>query len=196
VGTEKINHLFEKSGAIVSAFEIRLASASDLPRLIALDHSSLSDYVWQLELRREPNQITANFREVRLPRSVEVKYPRNPASLADDWNKRDGILVAVQEKVPVGYITLSEEHTSAIAWVTDLVVGAEWRRKGVGSDLLAAGQAWALKRNARRLVLEMTSKNEGAIRLAQKFGFEFCGYNDQYYPTQDVSLFFGRTLKH
>jgi GNAT superfamily N-acetyltransferase len=179
----------------VSAFEIRTASAHDLSRLIALEHSSLTDYVWQLELRREPNQITANFREVRLPRSVEVKYPRNPASLADDWSKRDAILVAVEAGAPIGYITLTEEHTSAIAWVTDLVVTPERRRKGAGSDLLNAGQDWALKRGARRLVLEMTSKNEGGIRLAQKFGFEFCGYNDQYYPTQDVSLFFGRALK-
>jgi GNAT superfamily N-acetyltransferase len=163
--------------------------------LIALDHTALSDYVWQLELRRESNQITANFREVRLPRSVEVQYPRNPASLADEWTKRDAILVALHSDVPAGYITLSEESTSAIAWVTDLVVGSEWRRKGVGSELLMAGQAWALKRGARRLLLEMTSKNQAGIRLAQKFGFEFCGYNDQYYPTQDVSLFFGRVLK-
>ena len=46
------------------------------PRLMVLDHSSLSDYVWQLELRREAGQVSANFREVRLPRSIEVKYPR------------------------------------------------------------------------------------------------------------------------
>ena len=48
---------------------------------------------------------------------------------------------------------------------------------------------------ARRLVLEVISKNQPGIRLAQKFGFEFCGYNDQYYPNQDVALFFGRALK-
>ena len=34
-----------------------------------------------------------------------------------------------------------------------------------------------------------------AIRLAQKLGYDFCGYNDQYYPTQDVALFFGRALR-
>jgi len=62
-------------------FEIRPANTNDLPRLMAMDHSCSSDYVWQLELRREPNQITANFREVRLPRSVEVKYPRDPFTL-------------------------------------------------------------------------------------------------------------------
>ena len=178
----------------MSSFEIRPAIANDLPRLMAMDHSSLSDYVWQLELRREPNQMTANFREVRLPRSVEVKYPRNPFAFADEWTRRDAVLVALQENNAIGYICLTEEHASAVAWVTDLVVAPEWRRKGVGSDLLTAGQAWALERGVRRLILEMQSKNQGFIRLAQKFGYEFCGYNDQYYSTQDVALFFGRAL--
>lgn len=176
-------------------FETHLASANDLPRLMSMDHGSMSDYVWQLELRREPNQMTAAFREVRLPRSVEVKYPRNALALADEWMKRDAVLVAQNEGLLVGYACLVEEHTSAIAWMTDLVVTTEWRRRGAGSALLEAGQAWALERGVKRLVLEVTSKNQGGIRLAQKFGYEFCGYNDQYYPNQDVALFFGRALK-
>jgi hypothetical protein len=41
----------------------------------------------------------------------------------------------------------------------------------------------------------MQSKNQPAIRLAQKHGYEFCGYNDHYYMTQDVALFFAKALK-
>jgi ribosomal protein S18 acetylase RimI-like enzyme len=162
---------------------------------MALDHSSLSDYVWQMDLRRESNQVTANFREVRLPRSVQVKYPRDPIKLADEWSKRDAVMVALQMNEPVGYICITVEYVAAIVRVTDLIVSSIHRRKGVGSALLMAGQAWALEREAGRLVLEVTSKNQGGIRFAQKFGYEFCGYNDQYYPTQDVALFFGRALK-
>jgi ribosomal-protein-alanine N-acetyltransferase len=173
-------------------FEIRPAIASDLPHLMDLDHSCLSDYVWQLELRREAGQVTASFREVRLPRSIEVQYPRDPRVLADEWTRRDVILVALQDGNPIGYIGVMEERASTAAWVTDLAVAPEARRKGAGSALLTATQAWASERSVRRLVLEMQSKNQPCIRLAQKFGYEFCGYNDQYYPTQDVALFFGR----
>jgi GNAT superfamily N-acetyltransferase len=88
-----------------------------------------------------------------------------------------------------------EERPSSVAWVTDLVVTPERRRQGAASALLTALEAWALGRGLRRLILEMQSKNQPCIRLAQKFGYEFCGYNDQYYPTQDVALFFGRALK-
>jgi GNAT superfamily N-acetyltransferase len=179
----------------VASFEIRSASASDISRLVALDHSCLSDYVWQLELRRETGQAIANFREVRLPRSIQVTYPRNPLSLADEWARRDVVLVAAQDGTPIGYLCAQVEQASAVAWVTDLVVSAEQRRKGAASALVTAVQEWALERGVRRLILEMQSKNQAYIRLAQKFGYEFCGYNDQYYPTQDVALFFGRAIK-
>lgn len=176
-------------------FEIRPASATDITRLIALDHSCSSDYVWQLELRREAGQTTASFREVRLPRSIDVKYPRDPSSLSDEWMRRDVALVALEEGSPIGYICSTVEYASSVAWVTDLVVAPLQRRKGAASTLLTATQSWALERGVRRLILEMQSKNQAYIRLAQKFGYEFCGYNDQYYPTQDVALFFGRTIK-
>jgi len=179
----------------MSSFEIRPANSSDLPRLMALDHTSSSDYVWQLELRSEAKQVTANFHEVRLPRSVTVSYPRNPSSLMDEWTKRDVALVALKGETIIGYACAVEEHVSAIAWITDLVVATEARRQGVASALLTGIQAWALERSVRRIVLETQSKNHPCIRLAQKFGYEFCGYNDQYYPTQDVALFFGRALK-
>ena len=179
----------------MALFEVRPAVAIDLPRLMAIDHASTSDYVWQLELRRESGQMTANFREVRLPRSIQVVYPRNPFSLGDEWTSRGVVLVVLQADAPIGYISVDEERTSAAARVRDIVVAPEVRRRGAGSALLTAAQEWALERQARRMILEMQSKNQGCIRLAQKFGYEFCGYNDQYYPTQDVALFFGRALK-
>jgi GNAT superfamily N-acetyltransferase len=179
----------------VPPFEIRPASVSDIPRLIVMDHSCQSDYVWQLELRHEAGQVTASFREVRLPRSIEVKYPRDPSTLSDEWMRRDMSLVAADEGNPIGYICATVEYASSVAWVTDLAVSPLQRRKGAASTLVTAAQAWASERGIRRLILEMQSKNQVYIRLAQKFGYEFCGYNDQYYPTQDVTLFFGRVIK-
>lgn len=179
----------------MASFEIRPAVASDLPRMMSLDHSSLSDYVWQLELRRETGQVAANFREVRLPRSIEVRYPRNPASLADEWTRRDLVLVAVNDGLAIGYLCAIEDRAAAVTAVIDLIVAPDQRRKGTASSLLLAAQAWSLERNGHRILLEMQSKNHACIRLAQKLGYDFCGYNDQYYPTQDVALFFGRAIK-
>jgi len=175
--------------------QIRPTVASDLARLMGFDHSITSESVWQLELRRDTGQVTAMFREVRLPRSISVAYPRNPFALADDWTKRSMVYTALIDQNLVGYFSLLERGMDSVVCVTDLVVNSANRRQGVGGALLVAAQDWAADRSHRRVILEMQSKNLPAIRLSQKFGYEFCGYNDQYYLTQDVALFFAKSLK-
>jgi ribosomal protein S18 acetylase RimI-like enzyme len=175
--------------------QVRPTAAPDLPRLMGLDHSTNSEAVWQLELRREAGQTAATFREVRLPRSIAVAYPRNPFSLADDWAKRSMMYTALSGNDIVGYISLVERGMDSLVYITDLVVDATNRRQGVGSNLLSAAHSWSADRGHRRMIFEMQSKNLPAIRFVQKFGYEFCGYNDQYYLTQDVTLFFCRALK-
>ncbi len=177
----------------MAAFQIRPAVATDLSRLMGLDHSASSEYVWQLELRRDSGQIVAAFREVRLPRPIPLTYPNDPFSLGDEWPRKSVVFAAFAEGDPVGYAALIE-HPSAAAWVTDLVVSSAWRRRGVASALLDSAREWAEQRGYRQLFLEMQSKNYPAIRLAQKHGYEFCGYNDHYYTTQDITLFFARAM--
>lgn len=174
--------------------QIRPAVATDLLNLMQFDHASTSDYVWQLDLRKENGQVLAGFREVRLPRPINIIYPRDPFALADEWTQRSATLIALIEDIPAGYACVLEHSHATTAWITDLVVDKKNRRQGIGSALLNAAQDWALSQSDKDVFLEMTSKNYPAIRLANKFGFEFCGYNDHYYVTQDVALFFGRSL--
>ena len=174
--------------------EIRPAVATDLPRLMGMNHSVMSDYVWQLDLHRENGQVSVNLREVRLPRPVSVPYPRNPFALADEWQFKDVILVAVDSNA-FGYACVVEHSAATVAWVTDLVVSPDQRRRGIGSLLLKSAQDWAVEHGSHMIIFETQAKNQPAIRMAQKAGLEFCGYNDHYYVNQDVALFFGRALK-
>jgi ribosomal-protein-alanine N-acetyltransferase len=175
--------------------QVRPASEVDLPVLMAFDHGSTSDRVWQLDLSREPRdlRVAASFREVRLPRPVNLPYPRDPAGLPDVWARNALMFVAEAGIQPIGYGAATEPHATQ-AWISDLVVVPRWRRRGVGSALLSALQHAAKGRGARNLFLEMQTKNYPAIRLAQKHGYDFCGYNDHYYSTQDIALFFVRAL--
>ncbi len=175
-------------------FEVRQAVSTDLPRLMGMDHSCSSDYVWQVDLRKEPGQVSVNLREVRLPRAVRVEYPRDPFALADEWKRKSAVLVAMDE-IPVGYACLYEQASATTVWLTDLVVAPEKRRHGIATSLLKSAIAWAQQSRARMLTFEMQAKNQAAIRLAQKMGFEFCGYNDHYYVNQDVALFFGKQIR-
>jgi ribosomal protein S18 acetylase RimI-like enzyme len=175
--------------------EIRPAIATDIHTLMAIDHTYSSDYVWQMEIQTEEKSIGVNLREIRLPRSVRVEYPRPTHSLADDWTRRSGLLVSVLDSEVVGYISLMLDIAPITTWVTDLAVIRRVRRQGIGSALVLAAQEWGEQHNTRRIVLELQPKNHSAILMAQKLGFTFCGYNDRFYANHDIGLFFAKSLR-
>ena len=174
--------------------QIRPAVASDLSLLMAIDHSCQTDYVWQMDVTREESQAGAVFREIRLPHSVNVPYPRRVETLFENWNRRTGMLAAVISEEVVGYIRMNDLVLPHSAWLSDMVVSPRYRRQGVGTALVLAAQSWAQDRKDKRALLEMSSKNYPAISMARKLGYEFCGYNDKYYETKDIALFFGHSF--
>jgi GNAT superfamily N-acetyltransferase len=181
--------------------EIRPATAFDIPKLIEMDHDYVSDHVWQMEVQQESgqkpsdSQINIIFRQLQLPRSVRVAYPRPPSRLVDDWKDRSCLLVAVLQDEVVGYSSMELTIAPLTTWMTDLVVMRRVRRQGIGSALVLAGQEWARHKKCYRLVLEMQPKNYPAICLAQKLGFDLCGYNDRYFANHDIALFFAKAIR-
>src|SRR5512136_1068724 len=102
--------------------QIRLAVVTDLPVLMAIDHSCQTDYVWQMDVQREEGQVGAIFREIRLPRSVSVPYPRAVSTLPDSWDRRAGMLVAMIGEQIIGYIRMTDLILPHTVWMTDVVV--------------------------------------------------------------------------
>jgi GNAT superfamily N-acetyltransferase len=175
--------------------EIRPATSADKPYLLELEHDYSTDYVWQMDVKSDEGQVQVNFKEVRLPRSMRVEYPRSQRLLGEDWAHKAAVLAAVYEGRPVGYISIAHTIAPRTNWVTDLVVMRRLRRQGIGTALVLASQEWALQFNGFRMVMEMQPKNFPAIQLAQKLGFNFCGFNDRYYPNHDTALFFSRSIR-
>jgi RimJ/RimL family protein N-acetyltransferase len=177
----------------MTEFEIRTTVSTDLARLAALDHTIDTDYVWQLDLHHEAGQFEVTLHEVRLPRTVRLEHPRNAKELPDTWHLRP-MFSALKGLEAVAYVRFTDEIVPHAVWITDVVVGKPFRGKGLARKLVGAAEAWGLQRSLRRAIIEVQSKNAPAIRMAQKLGFEFCGYNDLYYSTRDVALFFARSL--
>jgi len=173
---------------------VRNLIMSDLPILVGLDHRYITDSVWQLQLQVEQNRVNVNLKEIRLPRSVQVEYPKSPNYLADEWALRPGVLVALVADVPVGYLALAHGSFDQSIRATDMAVARKIRRQGVGKALLLAGQEWAREHGYKQIILEVQSKNVPAINLVQKLGFDFCGYNDQYYQNKDIAMFWSKIL--
>jgi GNAT superfamily N-acetyltransferase len=140
---------------------VRPATAEDMPKLMEIDHDYVSDHVWQLSVQKETgtsptdNQVTVVFRQLQLPRSMHVAYPRSPARLADGMEADAALLAAVLGGEVVGYVRLRSNIAPLSTWVTDLAVARRHRRQGIGSGLVLAGQEWGHQQGSYRMVLEM-----------------------------------------
>lgn len=179
---------------MLEGLHIRQAISSDINALAAMDHGYSTDHVWQLALQRGTGEVNATFREVRLPRPMQVSYPRNPERLVDEWTDKAVLLMAVVGESPAGYLSQIYGPADGSVWITDVVVDLRYRRQGIGQKLVRAAKEWARQRQIMKLFIEMQSKNYPGIRLAQKSGFSFAGYSDMYYPDQDIVLLFAQDL--
>jgi ribosomal protein S18 acetylase RimI-like enzyme len=57
-------------------------------------------------------------------------------------------------------------------WLEDLYVRDDARRRGVGEALVAAAVDRARRRECRRIELDVNERNEGALALYERLGFE------------------------
>lgn len=172
--------------------EIRSVSSEDIENLSAFEHGYYSENVWQMSQELDTETTQVNFRRIRLPRQVFVPYPRNRNEVFTDIHQAEALLLAELNNQSVGYIKVEAETDSKVARVVDLVISAPMRRQGIASGLLLAVMDLIANRNFHTLVIEMQSKNDPAIKMANKLGFNFCGFRDHYFPNKELALFFSR----
>ncbi len=168
---------------------------SDYDLCLEFDHSASTDWVWQMVVDERQGGLSVAFRPARLPRTVTTLYPRDRGALMQSWAQGEVFLVAQRADALAGYVNVREDAAQQIAWVADLVVDRPYRMQGVGTALLRAVRQWALERSLRHLIVETQTKNYPAISFLQQRGLVFAGYNDRYYPNQDIALFFGQSLR-
>lgn len=175
--------------------DVRPADLADLNFCLLLDHSVFTEHVWQMQVQEAQAQLAVTFQSVRLPRRMQVEYPRNVDHLIEHWQLGETILVAEEEGQVKGYVDTVTEPWHEAAWVANLCVDRAARQQGVGTALLRAARQWARGEGLRFLHAEASTKNYPALSLYRKLGFEFCGFNDHYYPNQDIALFFVQVLR-
>lgn len=80
--------------------------------------------------------------------------------------------VAVGDDRVVGNLGISREEHPVSRHVATLgmMVGADWRGRGVGAALMAAAFRWAAEVGVEKVALSVFPHNEAAIALYRKFG--------------------------
>jgi ribosomal protein S18 acetylase RimI-like enzyme len=175
--------------------EPRRARIVDVNHCCQFNMTYNTDYVWQMRTQETERSIAVHFDTVRLPRPMRVAYPRAPEELINHWEKKACFLVVPNPaKEIIGFVDALPQRGQNTLWIFNLVVTSAYRRQGVGSQLLLAAREWAGQQRLGQMTLEVQTKNYPAIAFAQKHGFQFCGYNERYYPNGDIALFFSRSI--
>ncbi|RMF02957.1 MAG: GNAT family N-acetyltransferase [Chloroflexi bacterium] len=171
------------------------AELPDLNACYHLNTGTTTDYVWQMQSRTTGHRTDIRFDRVRLPRPMQVSYPRSPDELLAHWEAGNCFLVArnLQDQV-VGYIDAQPQPWQELLWVSNLAVDKPFRRQGFGTLLIKSARKWAMQHQLKKIMLEVQTKNFPAIAFAQKLGFQFCGYNEQFYTNGDITLHFYLTI--
>ncbi len=178
-------------------FLIRDGVESDLTSCLALDHSYATEYVWQMNVHEETGQWDISFKTERLPRLMEVVYPFDERRLRLSLPKDQCFLVATSRERPevLGYLAMRSDPIYQIARVMDLVISRPYRQHRIATRLLTVARQWAREHGLVQLTMEIQTKNYPAIVFCQQRGLVFCGFNDQYFPSQDIAVFFSQTLR-
>jgi GNAT superfamily N-acetyltransferase len=174
---------------------VRPATLADLNACLLLDHSSVTDHVWQMKVEETESQVSVTFHTVRLPRRMRADYPRDLEQLVEDWQRGEGFLVAEVDGEVRGYIDLLARPWQRMGWVAHMAVDRAHRRQGVGRALVRHARIWAREHSLHMILAEATTKNYPALCFYQNLGFQFCGFNDHYYTNQDIALFFAQILR-
>src|SRR5579864_6264228 len=116
---------------------------------------------------------------------IEAEPPIDVEALAARWVV-EGTLVAVADAEIVGSLQV-RANRSGFGEIA-MAVAREWRGRGVGSALLAAGIEWSRERGLHKLVLDVFPHNVAAIALYRKFGFVQEGHRVKQYRRANGEL--------
>jgi GNAT superfamily N-acetyltransferase len=178
-------------------FVIRDGLETDIPACLGLDHHYSTEFVWQMNIEERAGQWNIAFNTQRLPRTLEALYEADEHRLRLALPGEQCFLVAVAKDSPdiLGYLTMRHDPVYRAAWIQDVVVSYPYRRRRIGTRLVNIARQWAKEHGLIQVTIENNTQNYPGIAFCQQLGFKFCGFDDQYFPNQDIAVFFSQSLR-
>jgi ribosomal protein S18 acetylase RimI-like enzyme len=174
---------------------IRAVRDSDWEPCLGIDLAYETDTAWQMDEIQDAGEWHVSFREIRLPRTLRIQPPSPDDNALKSWQSRDSFWVAVEQRGVVGYLGIDIDAARHQAQIVDLAVAPQFRRQGVASALLERALEGCLRQRVQQVVLICPLRAYPALNFALKHRFAFCGFQDAYWPGQEVALFFRQRIR-
>ncbi|MFH1085520.1 MAG: GNAT family N-acetyltransferase [Chloroflexota bacterium] len=169
---------------------VRPALLAELDRCQRLDGAYSTSYVWQMEQTTELERVAVTFRRARVPRTVQVVYPRPLDDLFEDWRQRECFVVAEDAVSVAGFLDMLVDRVRWQGWIKHLLIHRPFRRQGVANLLLEAAERWGRGSELGSINITLQPKNDPAVGLLLKRGYAFRGYMDRYFANNDPGLIY------
>ena len=171
---------------------IRPLAPADVSRLDRIDANFESRRC--LDLEKSVDGLGVVWRLVERPLDppfVTTRYhfqPGERAALIERLGENDGLyLIAEEGDRPAALLDVERERWRNTANVWHLFVDRDYRRQGLGTQLMQRAIDWARSVRLRAIVCETQTNNWAACNFYRKAGFELGGIDDHYYSNDDVA---------
>ncbi len=150
-----------------------------------------------MTIDERPGQWQTRFNEQHLPRTLDTMSTPDEGRLRFVLPSQQCFLVAVAKEGNeiLGYLTMRNDPIYQTGWIQDIAVSLPYRRQRIGMRLVNIARQWAQEHNLTQLTAESNTQNYPGNVFLQQLGFKFCGYSDQYFPNQDIAIFFSQSLR-
>ncbi len=161
-----------------------------------MDVSYETEYVWQLQSSVHADVPMVGFVQVRLPRTITLRDPLWGGTADPPQPEHASLIVAEVLGVVDGFAFVVPDEPRDVDALWMLAVRPRARRRELGVRLARAAIEAARTGGRRALCATVQARNFPAIRMLQASGFVLTGYDEQYYPSNDVGLRFAHRLAH
>lgn len=184
--------------------DVRAICIDDALALHSLDYSFETDRIYVLRTRGSiPQEKSFAFELVETPVDPPHyhdyrQYEGTLSGVEARLRNTGGGYIALADGQVAGAILLDIEEWRSVARISDILVGRQFRRYGIGSLLLSCASDWARKHNCWAIVLETQNVNYPAIQFYLRNGLEIWSIQHHFYPPgpaeHEVAIFMGKKL--
>jgi ribosomal-protein-alanine N-acetyltransferase len=141
--------------------------------------------------------VTALIRRMRLE-DVPAVHEIDMLSFSLPWSERSFRYEVTQNPISRGWVVEAEGRIAAMlvlwlvvdeAHIATIAVHPDFRRQGIGEQILLSALRSAKDEGAQRAFLEVRAGNAAAQAMYKKYGFTITGVRPRYYKNNNEDAF-------